>query len=311
VDDHQTVILRWNGTKWAHDPGPGRDSFASVAVAGTSGSDVWVAGHCVFASPASETPCAAHWNGRTWSRPYHLPEPSVGTWVTVKPISRNDVWIAGGQLKSAYYVHWNGKKWSRVEAPASGRKQHYIQSLTALGPKNVWAAGYQLASSGGTTQPLIQHWNGKKWSMVKTPKVSGSSGLNSITALPGGQLWAAGHGTDQAVVLRYSRGAWKHAPRVPGTDTFATGVAGDGQGGVWVALTGAFPALAPAATGRTHYARWNGTRWSLARGGSYPGSIQSWHMASVPGTKSLWAVGRYEDQTGEHSYIEVFGALPA
>jgi hypothetical protein len=140
--------------------------------------------------------------------------------------------------------------------------------------------------------------------------VSGSSRLNSIVALPDGQLWAAGQATDQAVVLRYSGGVWRHAPRVPGTDTFATGVAGDGQDGVWVALTGTFPALAPAATARTHYAHWNGKNWSLTQGDSYSGSIRSWHLARVPGTKSLWAVGRNEDQTGPHSYVEVFGALP-
>jgi hypothetical protein len=206
----QTVILRWNGSEWTKLPGPGRDSFASLAVSGTSGTDVWVAGHCVFAPDVSETPCAAHWNGTAWSRPYQLPRPSVGTSVTIKAVSRTDVWVAGGQLESAYYVHWNGRKWSRVAAPASGPEQHFIQSVTAFGPSNVWAAGYRLTS--GPDQPIIQHWNGKKWSTVATPAVSGSSRLHSIVALPDGQLWAAGHGIDQAVVLRYSRGAWRPAP---------------------------------------------------------------------------------------------------
>ncbi|WP_433334323.1 hypothetical protein [Spirillospora sp. CA-294931] len=303
----QTVILRWIGTKWTRVAGPRRDSFAALAVTGTSGSDVWVAGHCVFASGQSETPCASRWNGKTWTRPYQLPRPSIGTWVTAKAVSRNDVWIAGGQLESAYYVHWNGKKWSRVSAPASGAKQHYVQSLTSFGSNNVWAAGYQL---GGTAdQPLIQHWNGKKWSTVKTPATPGSSRLHSIVAIPGGQLWAVGQSPSRAVVMRYVKRAWVHAPRVPGSDTFATGVAGDGHGGVWVALTGAFPGRS-ASTSSTRYAHWNGAKWTLTRGGAHPGPIRSWHLTRVPGTRSLWAVGRYEDATGSHSYIEVFGAIP-
>lgn len=305
----QAMILHWDGTTWTRVPGPGSDSFAAQAVTGTSGSDVWVAGHCAVAPESSETPCAVHWNGTEWSRTHLLPQPSIGTTVTVKAISRDDVWIAGGQLESAYYVHWDGETWSRVAAPASGEGQHIIQSVTAFGTGDVWAAGYRLTGNGAD-QPLIQHWDGTRWSTVATPAVPGSSRLHSIVALPGGRLWAVGQGTDQAVVLRRSGGVWRRAPRVPGTDTFATGVAGDGRGGVWVALTGAFPAFAPAATVRTHYAHWNGERWALAEGGDHPGSIRSWHLARVPGTTSLWAVGGHTDQAGSHAYIEAFGRLP-
>jgi hypothetical protein len=87
-------------------------------------------------------------------------------------------------------------------------------------------------------------------------------------------------------------------------------VAGDGQGGVWVALTGTFPALAATTTTATHYAHWDGQTWSLAEGGGYPGTIRSWHLARVPGTTSLWAVGSYTGETGTQSYIERFAALP-
>lgn len=302
ADQDRALILHWDGTAWQPDPGPGRDAFEAGSVSGTSGSDLWVAGHCVFAPGDSETPCAAHWDGTAWSAPYRLPPPSAGTTVTVHAVAADDVWVAGGQQESAYYAHWDGDRWSRVRAPSSGAGRHFVTGLAATGPDDVWAAGYRIG--GAQDRPLIQHWDGRAWSTVRTPAVSGPSRLAAITALPGGGLWAVGHGSDRPVVLTRAGGTWRHAPRVPGTDTFATGVAGDGHGGVWVSLMEAFPARAGAEAVRTHYAHFDGHSWTLAEGGEYAGTLRPWHLARVPGTDDLWAVGQ---QAGVRPYAESYG----
>lgn len=175
-----------------------------------------------------------------------------------------------------------------------------LTDVAAFGPADAWAVG----RTADQDRPLIQHWDGRAWSTVRTPAVSGPSRLAAITALPGGGLWAVGHGSDRPVVLTRAGGTWRHAPRVPGTDTFATGVAGDGHGGVWVSLMEAFPARAGAEAVRTHYAHFDGHSWTLAEGGEYAGTLRPWHLARVPGTDDLWAVGQ---QAGVRPYAESYG----
>lgn len=299
----RTVLLHWNGTAWTRDPGPAQNDFRGWSISGISGSDVWTAGHCVFPSSPSEKPCAAHWDGTAWSTPVQLPPPDIGTTVTVQAIAADDVWIAGGQLDSAYYAHYDGTGWSEVPAP-SGHEE-YITDLAASGPDDVWAAGYRRGDSGD--RPLIQHWNGRRWSTVKTPDTAGR--LAQITTFPGStRVWAVGNGTSDPLVLRRSGNSFSQAPEVPGTDTFATGVAPDGSGGAWIALTGSFPArVGPAQTGTTHYAHFRDGAWKLAQGGTHPGTIRSWVLTRVPGTGSLYAVGSYSTDSGQKGYIERYG----
>ncbi|HEY3688076.1 MAG TPA: hypothetical protein VGL93_33875 [Streptosporangiaceae bacterium] len=298
-----TVLLHWDGTSWTRNAGPGQDDFAGSSISGVSGSDVWAAGHCTFAPQTSETPCATHWNGSAWSTPVRLPPPDIGTTVTVDAVAAHDVWVAGGQTNSAYYAHFDGATWSRVAAPAGAGE--YITDLAATGPKDVWAAGYRVGNSGDAAdRPVVQHWDGTRWTRFTTPDVAGR--LSQIAPIDGTRVWAVGNGTGHTLVLRRSGTGFYQAPAVPGTDTFATGVAPDGTGGAWIALTPAFPDGAGSAqTSTTHYAHFANGAWTLANGGTYSGQIRSWTLTRVPGTtSSLYAVGTDDTDAGPVGYVE-------
>src|SRR6476620_1083609 len=55
--------------------------------------------------------------------------------------------------------------WSVVTSPNIGSDALY--DVAAASADDVWAVGNE--SSGGTFHPLIQHWNGTKWSIVPGP----------------------------------------------------------------------------------------------------------------------------------------------
>jgi len=297
------VLLHYDGTSWTRNPGPGRNDFAGSSVSGVSGSDVWAAGHCTFPPQTAETPCVTHWDGTAWSAPVELPKPDIGTTVTVDAVAAGDVWVAGGQTGSAYYAHFDGTRWSRVAAPY-GPGEH-ITDVAHTGPHDVWAAGYRLGDSGDASdRPVVQHWDGKRWTRFRTPGVAGR--LMQIAPLGGTRVWAVGNGTGDPLVLRRSGTSFHRAPAVPGSDTFATGVAPDGTGGAWIALTPAFPAASGTAeTTRTHYAHFAGGKWTLAQGSTYSGQIRSWTLTRVPGTRaSVYAVGTDNTDGGPLGYVE-------
>lgn len=299
------VLLHYDGTGWTRNAGPGRNDFTGSSISGVSGSDVWAAGHCTFPPQTAETPCVTHWDGTAWSAPVELPAPDIGTTVTVDAVAPGDVWVAGGQTTSAYYAHFDGTAWREVAAPAGG--EEHITDLAATGPADVWAAGYRLGGSGDASdRPVVQHWDGKRWTRFRTPDVAGR--LMQIAPLGGSRVWAVGNGTGDPLVLRRSGTTFYPAPAVPGTDTFATGVAADGSGGAWVALTPSFPAVAGTAeTTRTHYAHFANGAWRLAQGGTYSGQIRSWTLTRVPGTAaSLYAVGTNNTDGGPLGYVESY-----
>jgi hypothetical protein len=57
----------------------------------------------------------------------------------------------------------------------------------------VWAVGYDTPAGATTPQTLTLNWNGSAWSTVSSPDAGTSSALDSVSALPGGEVWAVGY----------------------------------------------------------------------------------------------------------------------
>ena len=123
-----------------------------------------------------------HFNGTVWSV---VPSPSPGALQNilfgVAAISESDVWAVGAQqdaneLWHTLTEHWNGSQWSVVNAVDAGQSGNQFYAVKALASNNVYAVGQQ-AGAGFPNQALIEHWNGKSWSVVTSP-------ADASTALP-------------------------------------------------------------------------------------------------------------------------------
>ncbi len=85
-----------------------------------------------------------------------------------------------------------GCAWSVVAAQDPGQSVSSLEGVAAVSATNVWAVG--LANPGGTSQPLVEHWDGASWSVVSTPSTgTGTTGsLSRVSARAANDIWAVG-----------------------------------------------------------------------------------------------------------------------
>src|SRR5216683_1259674 len=194
----QTLIEHWDGTSWSIVPSPNptttHDTFLS-GVAEVSANDVWAVG-------GSGQTLIEHWNGEHW-RIVASPNPpgSTGSLGAVAEVSAHDIWAVGTFKNSTgglpLIEHWDGEQWSIVASPnPTGSSFTFLNGVTEVSAHNVWAVGGYFTSVGSMVfqKTLIEHWNGKQWSIVPSPNVSGSTSdiLNGVEEVSARNIWAVG-----------------------------------------------------------------------------------------------------------------------
>ncbi|HEX7734202.1 MAG TPA: hypothetical protein VF458_05055 [Ktedonobacteraceae bacterium] len=69
-----------------------------------------------------------------------------------------------------------------------------LNAVLALAPDNVWVAGY--THTGSNYDTLVEHWNGKNWSVVASPDPGPNkqreNDLYAIASTPAGKVWIVG-----------------------------------------------------------------------------------------------------------------------
>lgn len=92
----------------------------------------------------------------------------------------------------------SGTIWSIVPSPnpsISPISNDALFGVSAISDRDVWSAGAFSSSSGNNiNHTLVEHWNGKAWSIVPSPD-SGTQGsqLLGIAALSDSNVWAVGN----------------------------------------------------------------------------------------------------------------------
>src|SRR5436309_3506361 len=84
-------------------------------------------------------------------------------------------------------THKNCGIWSSIASPNVGTGSNFLYSIAAVSANNVWAVGEYGNGNGSST--LVEHWNGKQWSIVAS---SGVGTLNGVVALARNNVWAVG-----------------------------------------------------------------------------------------------------------------------
>ncbi len=226
------LVTHWGGTQWTTTalpiterlPGERANPYDILnGVAGSSGADVWAVGVQTDVPVTFQRTLVEHWDGVSWER---VPSPSVeqpggggpvdSSLAAVTAISPDDAWAVGSwrpawdeaiALPEPLALHWDGTEWTRVPVPDL-RYGGTLSGIAAQGPDDVWAVGSAPKDSpaeGGS--PLLLHWDGSAWSRVDAP-VQTPGGLQAVTAIPGGGMWAVGAQDDGArarpLVLRCS-----------------------------------------------------------------------------------------------------------
>jgi hypothetical protein len=90
-----------------------------------------------------------------------------------------------------------------------------------------WAVGWSV-HEGGVSVPLIERWDGSRWSTVSAP---GRGLLSGVALLPGGDAIAVGWqqttDDDRTLTLSFDRGSWKTAAGTGDPGRLASVAAGE------------------------------------------------------------------------------------
>ena len=292
----RTLTERWNGSAWAVVPSPSPSQLDNVltGVATASPTSAWAVGYAVRGYHRA---LIEHWDGSAWRV---VPSPRAGRLDSdlwgVTALSPANAWAVGNENIGGFRFrplieHWNGAAWTLVPAPSPPLRGvgASLFSVAATSPRDIWAVGnYDTGTRFHRFQPLIEHWNGARWSIVPAP-VPGSAQLSQISLQAPDDGWAVGiRGavpSTQALIEHWDGHRW--------TEVSSPVIKGSSLAGV-LALT---PHLAwavgncplPHGGFRTLIERWNGRAWTVT---SSPNRDRSSELLGIAGTQQhIWSVG--------------------
>lgn len=213
----------------------------------------------------------------------------------ISAISPTDAWVVGWSLsfsKGAFRTlaeHWDGNSWKVVPTPNSAQRNNYLNSVFALASDDVWAVGQQ-DDDEGDQWILVEHWDGKAWTIDHRARVPGS--LGDVIAFSPSDVRAAGF-----TLEHFDGTTW--SGRGIGAANYFGDLAGSADD-LWAVGYRTVEPIGPVLTFSAH---WDGASWT-SHGGENPlrSSVDDENVFTgvtvPPGDNNPWAVGYFADFDG-------------
>jgi hypothetical protein len=267
-------------------------AFASACVLLAPGA---VAGSARAAAAACTWSVVASPNGSTVSNRLYA----------VSADSSTDAWTVGtynlsSGLQLPLTEHWNGKAWSAVTAARYETADNGLLGVSALSPAGAWAVGYYYNIGLQENEPLIESWNGKAWSVVRSPLVNSKFGgqLYAVASLSATDAWAVGwintsnNGNTLGLIEHWNGASWSIVPSPShGTiETLLEGIAVVNADDIWV---GGIYAPSQVGFDQTLAEHWNGKAWTLVATPNANTSSNNFNAIAAVSTSSVFATGDF------------------
>ena len=162
-----------------------------------------------FTAPRSACTAAPHWPAGATGVIYGIPSCSSSASCTEVGEYVN---ASGATLPLA--EHWNGTAWSFQTVPnpadATPHDGLVLSAVSCPSSTACVAVGSYSNSNGRALIPLVERWNGTKWTIQSVPAGGGrGAGLTAVSCSSGSACTAVGHhttsgGTEQTFAVRYS-----------------------------------------------------------------------------------------------------------
>jgi len=219
----------------------------------------------------------------------------------VAALGESDAWAVGTHVplpRGIYPLteHWDGQRWRVVPCPSPGGTREPTRSLLAAvaidAPDDAWAVGqWSPIEHVPPTYPLIEHWNGAKWTLVPVPSSGGhvtDLDLTGVAAISPTAAWAIGEGVAGGhfvtVFMSWNGTRWRYLPSPAGMSGPAVISAHD----IWVAGGDKHRTLAE---------HWDGSKWTIVpTPNAFKDRTRNSGLFAVSGSSSsnVWAVGEYQ-----------------
>jgi hypothetical protein len=209
VQPGATLIERFDGQRWSVIPSPnhGPDLNKLLQIVAISAVNVWAVGAYFDAGVGALQTLVEHYDGFRWSL---VPSPDLGSKANIlnsaTASSATDIWAVGSYFDVAgasvepLVEHYDGNSWSVFPSPTLGPGRHGLNSVAAVSPTDVWAAGQLQNLNAASNQTLLEHFDGKSWTVALS--VSPGTLTNSfraVTNVPGtAGAWAVGDYSSQS-----------------------------------------------------------------------------------------------------------------
>ncbi|MGI8825300.1 MAG: hypothetical protein ACR2JC_06620 [Chloroflexota bacterium] len=181
-----------------------------------------------------------------------------------------------------------GFGWSILKTKDVGPFSNVFNATDALSPSNVWAVGCA-NDTNANCHTLIEHWNGKAWSVVPSPNEAGAviTELNGVSGDSPTDVWAVGDFTlpDSSggpFVLHWNGSAWRQVATPAGTIGFLA-VSAISPNDAW-------------AVGGDVAEHWDGHTWSITPVPIIQHGTVLQGVTAISST-NVWAVGEFDDGT--------------
>jgi hypothetical protein len=308
-----SIVPAAGGT--ANDPALG-------AVTTLSARDVWSVGTTGTDSLAT---LSEHFDGSSWTA---VATPNTSrlnnSLIDVAAVAPDDIWAVGSSSTSmgpdarqfTLAEHWDGSAWSIVHTPnpqpdfgAGNPVNSVLTGVAAFGPDDVWAVGESSDVNSLGSRPLVEHWDGTRWTAVRVPHPGQFGRLRSISGVSADDIWAVGDresvGNQVSLIEHFNGTTWSKvsSPNVgPFVNTF-TRVSATSATDVW-AVGFHLAVFGANEVNQTSVLHWNGRKWSVVESPSV--NEQNNFLDGVVGTsaKDAWAVGFFDTGTAFETLIE-------
>ncbi|MFJ2261794.1 hypothetical protein ACIOKD_26235 [Streptomyces sp. NPDC087844] len=287
------LVLRWDGTAWQRQNLPGiRWQGELLSVAATSPTAVWAVGR--------DSAGGAHllrYEGKAWKE---SPSPS-GVVLTEAVASGGETWLIGSRGGAQALLRRDGGGWQDMPVPPGS-----VYGLHILAADDVWAAGATVSGAA------VSHWDGQAWQQTVVDGFPRSA-VGSVLAVSPTEVWAGGTAgfvggppgrPIPPLLVRFDGQAWNKVS-VPTDFGSIDSLAPTTSGALgWVSVArsqkwgpvGSSPPLVPG----PDFLAWNGQSFTEHSEPAVGGEGDSWvlRLATVPGTETVWSVGRADGPEG-------------
>ncbi len=187
----------------------------------------------------------------------------------------------------------SGADWTVINSPNANDQANELHGVSAAADNDAWAVGTVYADNTFTkSRTLIEHWDGTRWSVVRSPNTTASINiLEAVAAVAANDVWAVGIGitgfSTTPLIEHWNGIAWSIVANRGTTVGGLGGVAVVSANDVWAVGTGR--------TGdedSTLTLHWNGAAWSLVPSPNVGPEVDN-SLAGVTAIASndVWAVG--------------------
>lgn len=192
--------------------------------------------------------------------------------------------------------------WKIVSSPNGNETTiNTFNGVGAASATNAWAVGSYYNNNRGTDLALIEHWDGKTWSIVPTSPAPDSSDnyLTGVRVITANDVWAVGYYNNsdrtlsQTLIQHWDGAQWSvvTSPNKGDGNNKLLAVSGTASNDIWA--VGSF-FNTNSGTYQTLTEHWNGSAWGTVYSPIAPSSSDnSLNSVKAIGKNNVWAVGFY------------------